>query len=118
MKARTPSYVPPWIRPRRMSQDPSGVRWNINVTRLMKKAKIDATREPFNIGDQVTFLKNAFYRMPGGRTIRQINPRRIVVVRYSMNITETSTHVSVGGWFVQIEGFNQHWFSATGLRKV
>ncbi len=118
MKARTPSYIPPWIRPQKMSQDPSGVRWNINVTRLMKKANIDAAHAPFNVGDRVNFLEPASYKMPDGRVISQISPRRIVATRYGMNIAETSTRVSVGGWFVQIEGFNQYWFSAAGLQKV
>lgn len=118
MKARTPSYIPPWIRPQRMSQDPKGVRWNINFARLMKKAKNDAARRPFNVGDRVNFLERASYKMPDGRVISQISPRRIVAMQYGMNITETSTRVSVGGWFVQIEGFNQHWFSAAGLQKV
>ncbi len=118
MKARTASYIPPWIRPQRMGQDPSGVRWNINFARLMKKANIDATHPPFNVGDQVTFLERASYRMPDGRVISQISPRRIVAVQYDMNIRKASTRVSVGGWFVQREGFNQHWFSAAGLQKV
>lgn len=118
MKARIASYIPPWIRPQKMSQDPSGVRWNINFRRLMKKAKNDAAYTPFNVGDQVTFLERASYRMPDGRVISQINPRNITAVQYDMNIRETPTRVSVGGWFVQIEGFNQYLFSVAGLQKV